>query len=227
MFLHCMRWQYFVLCRYVHIALFHSYSLTDPGNSTCETERCPSLSCDPSLQYTPEGECCPLCLPPPTTVFVTSLGCMDENVHYNEGEMWRRSACITCTCEEGLPLCSSEQCLAPECDNPITVPDQCCPTCPFVEPSVVYVPENITCQYKGETYSNGDRWNKNGDPCITCFCDDGEVLCASESCSVDCENSIQLPDTCCPICPGIDYAYSSSLDSRLLLLSIPLCRSRY
>lgn len=188
------------------MALLHSYPFTESGNSLCDTERCSPVSCDPSLQYTPDGQCCPMCLPPPTAVFVTaSLGCTDENVHYNEGETWQRNACVRCTCEEGLVLCSSEQCQVPECDNPVMLPDQCCPTCLLVSPS------ETTCKYEGETYNNGDSWDQNGDPCVTCFCEDGEVLCAAQSCSVDCENPIQLPNTCCPICPGIILQLTSNL----------------
>ena len=171
----------------------------------CELEGCPRVWCGPNLQYTLEGECCPSCPPLPSIIYptlTTSPGCTENDEHYNEGETWQRDACVMCTCEAGLPLCSSTQCVAPECDNPIVLPGQCCPTCPLSVPTVVFIPEKTECEYDGETHGDGESWNHNGDPCTTCFCEGGEVLCASQHCLVECENAIQLPDTCCPICPG-------------------------
>ena len=63
---------------------------------------------------------------------VSRIGCTDGDVNYEEGEPWKRRASVTCTCETGLPLCISIQCRDPVCSNPITLPDQCCPTCPTV-----------------------------------------------------------------------------------------------
>ena len=63
---------------------------------------------------------------------VSRIRCTEGDVNYEEGESWKRSACVTCTCENGVPLCISIQCRDPGCSNPVTLPDQCCPTCPTV-----------------------------------------------------------------------------------------------
>ena len=162
--------------------------------------------CGPNLQYVPEGECCPDCPPLPTlhTPAVTNPGCQsEEGVHYQEGESWQRDTCTTCTCQAGLPLCTSIQCEVPEnCEQLILTPGQCCPTCASVSaptPLIVSAPQ---CEEDGQAHEERESWTRNGDPCTTCFCIGGEILCASESCYVECENPLYLLDTCCPICPS-------------------------
>lgn len=175
--------------------------IADSNHISCESERCPRVWCGPNLQYVPEGGCCPICPPRPTiySPAPTSTECTENNATYAEGESWQRGPCVTCTCEAGLPLCTSIQCIIPDCELLIHTPDQCCPTCAIIVPPVT----NVNCEYNGETYQNGDSWNPNDDACVTCYCENGETLCASQHCFVDCENPVYLSDTCCPICPGV------------------------
>ena len=178
---------------------------SDSDRSPCEVARCPRVWCDSSLQYTPVGDCCPTCPPLPsiTVPTISSNGCTeDDGVHYSEGETWKRDSCVTCTCEAGLPLCSSVSCVLPDCENPVHLPGECCPSCPSlsIDPIAVFIPAKTECEENGELHENGASWKR--DSCTTCFCEEGEVLCASRSCWVDCENPIHLPDVCCPICPG-------------------------
>ena len=155
--------------------------------------------CSPNLQYIPDGACCPLCPEPPIIHLSLPLGCTENNVHYEEGESWQRDACISCTCEAGLSLCSSLQCAVPDCEILIMIPGQCCPTCAAATSAVV----QTECEYGGQTYQHDETWNDNGDPCITCSCENGETLCLAQQCLVACVNAVYLPDTCCPICPGV------------------------
>lgn len=197
-------------------------------NSLCDQARCPRVWCGPNLQYIPEGECCPICPPEPSISFspiITNPGCTENGTHYSEGETWKRDPCVTCTCEAGLPLCTSMQCFAPPCEEPVWLPDQCCPVClsqAFV-PSVSFVPPNTNCEYDGQVFGDGDRWQPPNEPCKTCFCEQGETLCMSAQCAPpDCENPVYSPDTCCPTCPGNVF----NVNHYVCVLSMPyLCLS--
>ena len=46
------------------------------------------------------------------------------------------------------------------------------------------------------------------DPCLSCHCDDGDELCASQSCAANCANPIRRPGVCCPVCPDGKYKYT-------------------
>ena len=162
----------------------------------------------------PEGECCPVCPPLPTihtpTTTTSPTGCSENGIHHQEGETWERDSCTSCTCEAGVPLCTSIQCYVPDnCEELVLNLGQCCPTCVSIAAPQPAAPQ---CVEDGQTHEEGESWTRNGDPCTTCFCADGEVLCVSRSCYVECENPQYLPDTCCPICPGTDpllFSYQS------------------
>ena len=162
----------------------------------------------------PEGECCPECPPLPTihTPTITSSGCSENGVQYQEGESWQRDACTTCSCQAGLPLCTSIQCAVPnDCEQLIITPGQCCPTCASIaapQPVIIATPQ---CIEDGKTHEEGESWVRDGDPCTTCFCIDGEILCSSQSCFVECDNPQYLPDTCCPMCPGEFYLLHATI----------------
>ena len=47
---------------------------------------------------------------------------------YVNGAEWKQDDCVTCYCAEGQVYCRAELCLV-HCDNPRTVPGQCCPIC--------------------------------------------------------------------------------------------------
>ena len=85
-------------------------------------------------------------------------------------------------------------------------------------------PVKLTCEYDGEVYQDGERWNRNGDPCTTCFCESGETFCASQHCVVECENATYLPHICCPICPGIYTTCAKQAHTLMIHLTFSLCR---
>ena len=173
--------------------------------------KCPKVQCSPMLQYTPERECCPVCdLQLTATTYNTDnyfnyFHCVEDGIQYQNGESWKRNPCVTCTCEDGFPLCISLQCIFPSCDNPIQRPDQCCLTCPptVSSPSSMASASLNNCKYHDRTYRDREYWNSSSDPCKTYFCDKGEVVPIMESCYILCDNPIYLENTCCPICPGI------------------------
>ena len=159
----------------------------------CELATCPSVWCGPNLQYTPEGECCPICPPEPT--IHQPAGCPENGTSYSEGETWKRDDCTTCTCINGFTLCSAVSCLPLSCSNPVYLPDQCCPVCLEV---------SRECNIEGKIYQDGERWTPDiTRPCQRAYCAEGQVLIYSFQCAaVECKNPVYFEDTCCPICPG-------------------------
>ena len=159
--------------------------------------------CGPDLQYTPEGQCCPLCPPEPIAVLHPS-GCTEKDgQHYNEEDTWKRDPCTTCNCINGFSLCSAVSCAPPTCQNYVQLPDQCCPTC--IEMTVAFPPApSSDCRVGDVVYRDGESWRPDStQPCKRAVCDEGEIFFFSHQCAApECENAIYSEDTCCPICPG-------------------------
>jgi hypothetical protein len=160
--------------------------------------------CRPNLQYTPEGQCCPVC-PPLPTVHTPPLpaGCTVDGVHRSEGERWDPDSCTSCQCLDGQPLCSAVSCQPLACTNTVYLPGQCCPIClqmTVVDPA----PLSTKCIADDQEHQDGERWRPvNSGPCVWAYCDQGEVLHYSHQCDVpQCANPVYDPDVCCPICPG-------------------------
>ena len=120
-------------------------------------------------------------------------GCTyDDGTFYANGESWDVDACMFCSCEEGEVFCAVIDCAWPDCENPIYLEGQCCPICPEEEGCV---------DASGMYYENGANWNP--DACTDCFCEQGDIICASEAClEPNCTDPIFLDGECCPICPN-------------------------
>jgi len=58
-------------------------------------------------------------------------GCDFKGVQYKDEEDWKldNNPCVTCTCLGGVVTCMEMQCFQ-TCDNPISMPGQCCSVCP-------------------------------------------------------------------------------------------------
>ncbi|MDG2165298.1 MAG: T9SS type A sorting domain-containing protein [Flavobacteriales bacterium] len=119
-------------------------------------------------------------------------GCTyDDGTFYANGESWDVDACMFCSCEEGEIFCAVIDCAWPDCDNPVYIEGQCCPICPDEEGCL---------DAAGMFYENGDSWNP--DACTDCFCEQGDIICASEGClEPNCTDPIYLDGECCPTCP--------------------------
>ncbi|XP_038047824.1 kielin/chordin-like protein isoform X2 [Patiria miniata] len=154
------------------------------GNILCVSRECPELSCQSRVRD--PGQCCERC-----------QGCLYEGFEYNSGETWVSplNPCINCQCQEGITLCTEIRCLTPDfCTNPVSQPDQCCPTCPG-------------CMYNGINYEDGQQFRPYNDPCELCFCERGSLVCLRETCQalLDCPPTMvqpAQPGECCPTCVG-------------------------
>ncbi|KAK2165024.1 hypothetical protein LSH36_56g07015 [Paralvinella palmiformis] len=95
----------------------------------------------------PKGECCHKCIEDSPDrpvqadweatwtqkkklIFLADLlrCCTKGNMTYVNGAEWKQDDCVTCYCESGQVYCRAELCLV-HCENPRTVPGQCCPVC--------------------------------------------------------------------------------------------------
>ena len=79
------------------------------------------------------------------------------------------------------------------------------------------------CNFNGITYSDGDEFSPNGDPCDVCVCQDGRLRCEHNNCPgvASCpQDSIRQadPGSCCDTC--IQECKISSSPSCLTVLVI-------
>ena len=65
-----------------------------------------------------------------TLCLISDPLCVDENGNVINGPIPSSDPCESCQCIDGQPECFIIDCARPPCDNPITLPDECCPTCP-------------------------------------------------------------------------------------------------
>ena len=133
-------------------------------------------------------------------------GCTaNDGTFYVNGDSWNPDDCTFCSCEEGDIMCAVVDCAWPDCDNPIYIDGQCCPICP----------EEEGCfDAAGMFYENGASWNP--DACTDCFCEQGDIMCASEGClEPNCTDPIYIDGECCPICPD---DCEENLDDEILAL---------
>ena len=185
----------------IHIfCILHEFTVSQRAGiqQTCDPATCPSVWCSSNLQYTPEGECCPICPPQPTIhVPPVSTGCSHDGHDYSDGEKWNpnQDLCTTCTCRNRLPLCQAIACTPLSCENTVNLPGQCCPVC------AEGVRNTKECQFEDKVYQDGERWQITD--CLYAICVEGEVLQYSHQCAEpECENPIYIADVCCPMCPG-------------------------
>ena len=64
------------------------------------------------------------------TIDVTMGTCEEENITYDDGEIFMKDLCTTCQCNNGTINCTVETC--PDCEQgtqPFNVSHQCCPEC--------------------------------------------------------------------------------------------------
>ncbi|KAH3771378.1 hypothetical protein DPMN_172694 [Dreissena polymorpha] len=94
----------------------------------------------------------------------------------------------------GDPDCLSVVCIATNCINPYTPPNQCCPICRSKPVS--------GCIVNGVQYSEGATVNELAlaGPCQVCTCLNRAVQCNIMSCAA-CDGEIP-PGQCCPSCNG-------------------------
>ncbi|XP_069085493.1 kielin/chordin-like protein [Pleurodeles waltl] len=153
------------------------------GTVLCERAGCPELSC--LDQYTPPGECCPICRP----------GCEYEGEHYQDGDYFlaRTNPCTNCSCLNNLVRCTPVHCQPSRCANPIQRPGHCCFMCP-------------ACELDGHHLEHGHT-AITIDGCRRCICQGGALECTDiQQCSQQCTHGVKpRPGSCCPDCSLCDY----------------------
>ncbi|XP_041351860.1 cysteine-rich motor neuron 1 protein-like [Gigantopelta aegis] len=179
------------------------HRVTDDGccyitqGCTCKPKaECPTVSCPLGTQIqmlsratAMPGSCCENF----QCVNDTGLKCSYDGREFRDGESWQIEKCTKCTCRDGLTFCKTKMCNAPLCGWMVIPDGECCPVC------------KGCVSDSGQLYNNSDVWKEN--PCVTCQCDAGQVLCQAEMCAVRCSNPRQVPGQCCPVCddtPPVD-----------------------
>jgi len=57
-----------------------------------------------------------------------SMNCSFNGTVFEDGKKWQQN-CDNCVCRAGKITCSARKCPKLECDNPVQLAGQCCPTC--------------------------------------------------------------------------------------------------
>ncbi|KAF6030812.1 BMPER [Bugula neritina] len=156
------------------------------GVVKCGKAECPSLEGCHVIPYqygTAASSCCATC-----------NGCKEDGISYKNGALWgdKTNPCIVKECKAGVITATSALCPVPQCENPVKLEGECCPSCP-------------TCEVKGTEYKEGDTFTPLDDKCVTCSCQNGTSNCLKKACPVlNChaDKIVHLDGECCPKCSG-------------------------
>ncbi|KAL8583263.1 hypothetical protein ACOMHN_043098 [Nucella lapillus] len=121
---------------------------------------------------------------------VNCTGCIDgRERERREGETWSDKPCSSCACQSGTITCREIQCDIPNCAYPVSLSDQCCPSCQG-------------CDYNGQIVPSGQPVSDPDDPCERCVCHRGNVECTALACPDlgSCRSPMVLEGDCCPVC---------------------------
>ncbi|CAG5125876.1 unnamed protein product, partial [Candidula unifasciata] len=127
--------------------------------------------------------------------------CIFEGSEHSDGSKWTSpmDACKDCQCKAGRTTCHQIAC---NCSNP-KVDLKCCPSCD----------SGSTCEHQEfkTRQQNGDAWVYQ---CQRCECLHGEIDCWPLSCpKLTCQNAIQRPGECCPVCAESNPCVSLTLET--------------
>uniref|UniRef100_K7G1P5 von Willebrand factor C and EGF domains n=1 Tax=Pelodiscus sinensis TaxID=13735 RepID=K7G1P5_PELSI len=145
------------------------------GSVSCKRTDCLE-TCPHPIQI--PGQCCPDC----------SAGCtyMGRIFYNNETFPSALDPCLSCICLLGSVACSPVDCIV-FCVYPFHPEGECCPVC-------------YDCNYEGRKVVNGQTFVPEGEPCIRCTCQLGEVSCEKRPCTRSCTEPSAPPAACCPAC---------------------------
>ncbi|XP_074854088.1 von Willebrand factor C and EGF domain-containing protein [Carettochelys insculpta] len=151
------------------------------GSVSCKRTDCLD-TCPHPIQI--PGQCCPDC----------SAGCtyMGRIFYNNETFPSALDPCLSCICLLGSVACSPVDCII-FCMYPFHPEGECCPVC-------------YDCNYEGRKVVNGQTFVPEGNPCIRCTCQLGEVSCEKRPCAHSCTE----PAACCPACQDTPIPLESS-----------------
>ncbi|XP_077177241.1 von Willebrand factor C and EGF domain-containing protein isoform X2 [Paroedura picta] len=140
------------------------------------------------------GQCCPDC----------SAGCTYAGKIFYNNETFPSilDPCLSCICLLGSVACSPVDCIV-SCTYPFHPEGECCPIC-------------YDCNYNGRKVVNGHTFVPEGEPCIHCTCQLGEVSCEKRPCPSTCAERFVPPMHCCPDCQSNKVTDAlASLEKRL------------
>ena len=143
------------------------------GNLECFQRQCLNTIC----RHPVKRRCCLEC-----------SACLYDDREYANREKFPdpTDKCRVCQCIDGNVACTAKTCPQVRCTNPVQGP--CCLEC-------------SKCLHKNSVYVNGQDFPHESDPCQTCTCQDGSVVCSKQRCpNVVCSHPVQ--GQCCPECGG-------------------------
>ncbi|XP_060118610.1 von Willebrand factor C and EGF domain-containing protein isoform X1 [Heteronotia binoei] len=161
------------------------------GSVSCKRTDCLE-TCPHPIQI--PGQCCPDC----------SAGCTYAGKIFYNNETFPSvlDPCLSCICLLGSVACSPVDCIV-TCTYPFHPEGECCPIC-------------YDCNYNGRKVVNGHTFVPEGEPCIHCTCQLGEVSCEKRPCPSTCAEPFAPPIHCCPDCQGNEVTdVLASLENRL------------
>ncbi|XP_067325493.1 kielin/chordin-like protein [Anolis sagrei] len=159
------------------------------GEVSCAPRLCPTPLC-PHPSKDPCG--CPTC-----------DACSFHGRDCDNGELFPdpRDPCGQCKCSGGTVTCVPAPCPPVSCQNPITLPGQCCPKC------------TGACRYHGKLYKSGETFVSPEEACLTCTCQAEVVTCQPKPCPQKCTHpEAPKAPSCCPSCDGClykDHSYTN------------------
>ncbi|TRY97922.1 hypothetical protein DNTS_034146 [Danionella cerebrum] len=151
----------------------------------------------------------------------SGIFCTFKEKTYRPGDSWHPYLepfgfmyCMRCSCREsGHVKCNSIKCPALRCENPVSMPQQCCPRCADEQrtPAGLRAPVK-TCRYNGTIYQSGETFgnhelfpSRQSNQCVLCSCSNGNIFCALKTCppiTSHCSSPVLGPETCCMVCKG-------------------------
>ncbi|XP_067915424.1 kielin/chordin-like protein isoform X4 [Heterodontus francisci] len=153
------------------------------GQVVCEEKGCQTNCGNPVPP--PHGTCCPLC-----------VDCFIDGQEYLNGEkVPTGNPCADCSCLDGDVHCVPVSCQPVICRDPVQGPGECCPRCE-------------ECEYESQTFTDGQIFTPQSNPCLSCHCEAGNVSCdrMNRNCPpVHCNHPASLVGQCCPSCDMCEY----------------------
>ncbi|XP_072324756.1 BMP-binding endothelial regulator protein [Scyliorhinus torazame] len=103
--------------------------------------------------------------------------------------------CISCRCLNKEVRCTREKCpaLHKECALVIKQRGGCCEKCK-------------ECVFGGKMYNSSATWLVPSELCIMRACQEGVITESQVLCVVYCKNPTLQQGSCCPVCPGCEFA---------------------
>ncbi|XP_059510514.1 kielin/chordin-like protein isoform X2 [Stegostoma tigrinum] len=179
------------ICRYLGQVYESATTFNSPS------EKCSKCTCLAEVVTCWKRPCSKQCTHPvvSTACCPECNRCSFEGLEYENRETFfpTSNRCKRCSCLDGSVLCLDVVCPRVTCPEPVTNTKTCCPECPV-------------CVHHGKQYNRGSHWISAVNPCHTCTCTDGEVLCLPVKCpALSCRQQITKPGSCCPRCRGCMY----------------------